>query len=233
MLQNQKKVASEIAFGYLASSNALNRVSINKFLYELSKMGPHSSKFFINIGGSVCSYVENYDNLKIYKKGYIENTADFYKNIDIVLIPMIEGTGLKIKTIEAIENLKPFAATKYSTNDTPVSSIWHQFYNIERMAKYLAKWINSDIATKQRTVEYLRHQSIDIYNAIQEKQKRAHEIIWCTIGELIKYKMPKTDIDLKTTNNIMVSIIIAAYNTEKYIYRCIKSYYLINCNKLK
>ncbi|MDR0751276.1 MAG: glycosyltransferase family 2 protein [Christensenellaceae bacterium] len=221
--QNQKNITSKIAFGYIASSNALNRVSINKFLCELSKMGPYSSKFFINIGGSICPYVQNYDNLEIYKKGYIENVADFYKDIDIMLIPMLEGTGLKIKTIEAIENLKPFSATKYSTNDIPVNSIWHRFYSIEQMAKYLAKWINSDMQAKQRTIEYLRYQSMNIYNAIQEKQKIASEMIWSTIKESIKNKMSEIHIDSKMTNGIAVSIIIAAYNTEKYIDRCIKS----------
>lgn len=215
----------EITFGYLASSNDLNIKSINEFFQHLDKYTTKNTPIHFNVAGNICSHIKEYKNLKIYKKGYINNTDEFYENTDIIIAPMIKGTGLKIKSIEAIEHLKPLIGTKYATNDLPMGSIWQKFENNQLMARYIAKWAAATIEQKNKTIKFLSDLSLDAKNTIEHNNsKQQLELI-----EIINSKPSKAVAQSNTTQKYdkkysrQVSVIIAAYNTEKYIRRCIES----------
>ncbi len=56
------------------------------------------------IGGSICKSIKeiyvNCPNIEFL--GYVDKEEDFYKKADVVINPTFQGTGLKIKTFEAI-----------------------------------------------------------------------------------------------------------------------------------
>lgn len=59
------------------------------------------------IGGSICDHISNrYDDKNIQLMGRVDNPSDFYANGDVVINPTSQGTGLKIKTLEAIAHGK-------------------------------------------------------------------------------------------------------------------------------
>lgn len=99
---------------YIAARNPLNEAAIDWFLeciYPL--LLDHNKSFKITIGGSICSYLDEKEKLPNACKllGYIEDIKEFYSLGSIVINPMLSGTGLKIKSIEAISYKKYLVTT--------------------------------------------------------------------------------------------------------------------------
>ena len=55
------------------------------------------------MGGSICKVLPSLGTIEGVKAlGYIDDPADFYAQADVAINPVFQGTGLKIKTFEAI-----------------------------------------------------------------------------------------------------------------------------------
>lgn len=65
------------------------------------------------IGGNICNHIKVEDE-SIILKGKYNNPKEFYQQGDIVINPVFEGTGLKVKTFEAISYGKIVLAHKHS-----------------------------------------------------------------------------------------------------------------------
>lgn len=61
------------------------------------------------VAGGVCQIVKHQPEVKYL--GLIENLDELYNGIDIVVNPVRQGTGLKIKCLEAIAYGKPLVST--------------------------------------------------------------------------------------------------------------------------
>lgn len=101
---------------YLASRMEFNVNGIIWFLdnvwFIFSKQQP-SAKLLI--AGSVCEKIDinKYDNVKLF--GRVDSLEEFYRNGDIVINPVFQGTGLKIKTFEALSFGKTTIVHPHST----------------------------------------------------------------------------------------------------------------------
>lgn len=88
---------------YLASRMEFNVNGILKFLEEvwpsLLQLIPEIQ---LVIGGSVCEKIEGQKYSNVILMGRVESLDDFYQMGDIVINPVFQGTGLKIKTFEAL-----------------------------------------------------------------------------------------------------------------------------------
>lgn len=87
---------------YFASDNPVNVETLkyfeDKVLPLVTKTHPD---VLLLVGGTICnSYVKKNSNLQLL--GKFDTAFDFYKLGDIVINPELEGTGLKIKTLEAL-----------------------------------------------------------------------------------------------------------------------------------
>lgn len=96
---------------YFASSNDLNRMSLNWFVNEIfPRIIQEQPNVKLLIGGRICSVFQSADP-HIEIKGEFHNPADFYKLGDVVINPESTGTGLKIKAIETFAYGLPLVAT--------------------------------------------------------------------------------------------------------------------------
>ena len=82
-----------------------NIFNINGIKWFIDNIYPHLKKDDPNIelviGGSICNSINiNCNGISLY--GLVDNPETFYSIGDIVINPTSEGTGLKIKTFEAI-----------------------------------------------------------------------------------------------------------------------------------
>ena len=97
-------------YGFLGSINDANidavKLFIKKYLPVIKKHEPDSQ--FV-IAGGVCKNIP--DNEQYIKMGYIDNIEDFYETVSFVVTPMLAGTGLNIKNIEALSFGKPIVTT--------------------------------------------------------------------------------------------------------------------------
>lgn len=89
---------------FLSGSNQFNINGINWFITTIF---PLIIEQFPNakliIGGAICNKIKEYAiHPNIELQGFIDDIDSFYKQGDIAINPTYQGTGLKIKTFEAI-----------------------------------------------------------------------------------------------------------------------------------
>lgn len=94
---NEESAASKYDVIYVASKNPHNIAGITWFLKEVL---PYLKDLEIHIIGKICSEIGEYKN--VIKHGMVDDLDDFYKNSKIAICPMLSGTGIKIKVIEAL-----------------------------------------------------------------------------------------------------------------------------------
>jgi len=99
---------------YLAADNELNRKGIILFLEKcLPILMYEFGDLRICIGGTICNHLSKYyaNKRNINLLYQIDNLPEFYSRGKIVINPMPSGTGLKIKTIEALAYHKYVVST--------------------------------------------------------------------------------------------------------------------------
>ncbi|MFZ4456095.1 MAG: glycosyltransferase family 4 protein [Bacteroidales bacterium] len=87
---------------------------IEKVFPELNKI---DSEIKIIIGGGICSYLEKkkIENTNISLYGRVDELSDFYKLGNICINPVFDGTGLKIKSFEALSFGKVLISHPHNT----------------------------------------------------------------------------------------------------------------------
>lgn len=101
---------------FFAGNNILNIEGINFFIKNIfPEIINNFPDIQLIIGGEICNHLEKeLDNPYISLKGKFENPADFYALGDIVINPVFNGTGLKIKTFEALSYGKTVLSSTHS-----------------------------------------------------------------------------------------------------------------------
>ncbi|RJF86452.1 glycosyltransferase [Oleomonas cavernae] len=98
-----KALSGPIKVGYLGSLNPWNTKSLQIFdslLASHPRKDELSARFSFLVFGGVCLANDEYKVLQ--RMGPVDKVEHFYEDVDIVVNPMVGGTGLKIKTVEAL-----------------------------------------------------------------------------------------------------------------------------------
>lgn len=89
---------------FLSGGNRFNQNGIRWFLKEVFPAIRHRfDDVRLLIGGSICKAMpelKNYEGVEV--QGFVDDPATFYVQADVCINPCYQGTGLKIKTFEAI-----------------------------------------------------------------------------------------------------------------------------------
>ena len=95
---------------YVASKNPINVQSIEWFISEIFKKirraVPDSE---LIMAGNICEIIPDVDGLT--KLGLVDNLESVYESAGVVVNPMLYGTGLKIKNVEALGYSKPLVTS--------------------------------------------------------------------------------------------------------------------------
>lgn len=93
---------------FFSGKNSFNRNGIMRFVNEVFPLVvKRDNSIRLLIGGDICSVLNSGElHPNIVLKGTFDNPDDFYELGDIAINPVYEGTGLKIKTFEAIAHGK-------------------------------------------------------------------------------------------------------------------------------
>ncbi len=96
---------------FVGSNNDPNREALNYFLQHIwGKVHNRVPDAQFWIAGDVSNSVkESPDYTKV---GFVDDLSNIYKEVRVVVNPMLSGTGLPIKTIEALAYGKPIVATE-------------------------------------------------------------------------------------------------------------------------
>lgn len=148
---------------FLSGDNSFNQ---NGLFWFLEKVFPKirnqhkDSKLIIggSICGVICERVKCIDGIELL--GRIENPAEFYQLGDVAINPTYQGTGIKIKTFEAISYDKVTMVHPHSTNGIYKRSVPSLFAsdNPEEWVSFLNKiWNDSSMieSIKRNNKEYM------------------------------------------------------------------------------
>lgn len=89
---------------FLSGSNIYNVNGIRWFVKDVfSLIQENFVDAKLLIGGSICKVIKDLEKVDgVHLLGFIDDPADFYVQADVAINPVYQGTGLKIKTFEAI-----------------------------------------------------------------------------------------------------------------------------------
>ena len=88
------------------------------------------------VAGSICDTLQEQPG-PFERLGRVDTIGDFYDRVDVVVNPMSFGTGLKIKSVEAIFQGVPLLATESAMVGLPARHPFHTLANPESMATCL------------------------------------------------------------------------------------------------
>jgi glycosyltransferase involved in cell wall biosynthesis len=98
--------------GFVGHGNDPNVATISHFAHAWSHHFKTCNGPTLKVAGEVCSAFAGLRLPGVEWLGYVDNIEDFYASVDLVVAPLIMGTGLKIKTVEALSFGKPVIGTK-------------------------------------------------------------------------------------------------------------------------
>ena len=143
--QSVKPIDQYIKLGYLASDNPMNRYAV-KVLSGLLADEPNLLKHAeLHLAGPVSLTDEAASIPDAICHGFVASPSVFYSDMDVILNPHVGGTGLKIKSIEALAFGKPLIATTAAMEGIDVDADYHRCETVENFCKYLAGIVSKAI----------------------------------------------------------------------------------------
>lgn len=158
----------------IGSDNRLNYDGLMWFVSEVwPKITEIHSDAELMVAGSICNYrneFKNHSGITFY--GRYENDDEIYSKASICINPMQDGTGLKIKTLEALSHGKMVVSTfegasglsdlidkgLYCSDDPDdwvdiLDNVFHSATDIEKRVSNSEKTINKIYQDNLRTIE--------------------------------------------------------------------------------
>ena len=177
----------------VGSDNALNVHGLKEF-YNKSwpLIRSKNQNAVLRIIGKIGNHLQA-DDVRVQICGYVENLEEEYKKASVVINPTLAGTGLKIKSVEALCNAKPLVATSNGvegicfTDEPPfiVSNDWEEFANAVLVL------LNSDEKRKALQMQALKF----------AKNEFSSEIVYAPLAEILKGFINNND---KTINTVSI-----------------------------
>ncbi len=131
------KPPRRLRIGYFGSGNSFNRKSIDRFLEAYCQNQELIDQSELIFAGSICQHLQFPQEVHKTLLGKVDRLTDFYREVDVAINPMIAGTGLKIKTVEAISFGVPIVSTISGSDGLPVSQDYHLVRSPQAMVSYL------------------------------------------------------------------------------------------------
>lgn len=98
--------------GFLGSDNTHNKTGLKVFLEQQWKhIRQRCPDALMKVAGHHFDYLPKYENAGVQYVGRVDSLADFYRRCDLIVNPCPSGSGLKIKSVEALEFSRPLVTT--------------------------------------------------------------------------------------------------------------------------
>ena len=125
--------------GYIGSVNPINITALREFLGAVDLEVIANLGWRLEVAGTICEAVPASLRLQAEKRGVsfigvVKDPADFLRSCDLVINPHVGGTGLKIKTVDAMATGRPVVGTMDAFKGIPTVSKWHRFTTAAAMA---------------------------------------------------------------------------------------------------
>ncbi|HEY5049175.1 MAG TPA: glycosyltransferase family 4 protein [Rhizomicrobium sp.] len=130
------RVGRPLKVGYVGSGNPFNVSSMVSFARALQAAPAASRAFDVHLAGSICAALPAAPHPFI-THGIVDSVSGFYRSMDVVVNPMLGGTGLKVKSLEALGFGKPLVATLDAMAGIDSRHDGHRFPDMEQVVRRL------------------------------------------------------------------------------------------------
>ncbi len=119
--------------GFIGSRNSVNLKSLLAFIDKfISYIDEKKSDIQLLIAGSICTKIDS-THRSIKLLGFVDDLKDFYSSVDLIINPLTLGTGLKIKSIEALAYGVPIVSTNIGFEGILSASKYHHSEGISEL----------------------------------------------------------------------------------------------------
>ena len=182
--------SEKLRIGYFGSSNWVNEQNLGEYLKHWAKDEELREHTQILIAGGICETLSDFVPSSLLERvnptmlGRVDRPGDFFAQCDIIINPERGGTGIKIKTLEALAHNMPILTTQGGSVGIGSDNPYHQGRDFQALAELTKQLIGQPDA-----IEKLREECSAIYDAYLELQRqRMNELL----GEPIEPE-PKAD----------------------------------------
>lgn len=166
--------AARLRVGYLGSANWVNETNVVQFLRSWADQSPLIEGAELLLAGGLCETLSRFDPDQVTDKvrlrmlGPRENLAEVYAEIDLFINPERGGTGIKIKTVEALAHGVPVVTTVAGAVGIGSTSRFHAAPDLVALAELLA-----EIARNPAMLDEVRRDSTVAWEAYVGRHRRA------------------------------------------------------------
>lgn len=151
LLRPRRTGAATFTFGYIGSANPFNVASVASLDRAIAGRGGMNWTLAGTISRRPLDLVSH-----PYRMGMVDRLTEFYDNVDCVLNPMMGGTGLKIKTIEALAHGRPMIGTVDAFEGIETRHPFHRLRTVEEVADAMRTYETSEAVRRELQSETYR-----------------------------------------------------------------------------
>ncbi len=169
----------KLRIGYFGSSNSVNEQNLGEYLKYWAKDEELRAHTQILIAGGICDTLSDFVTNSLLERvnptmlGRVDQPGDFFAQCDIIINPERGGTGIKIKTLEALAHNMPVLTTQGGSVGIGSENPYHQgkdFQDLTQLTKQLIGHPNA--------IEQLREECSAIYDTYLDLQRqRMNELL--------------------------------------------------------
>lgn len=162
----------KLRIGYFGSSNWVNEQNLGAYLKHWAEDDELRAGTEIIIGGGVCETLKDFVPASLLKKvnptmvGRVRTPGDFFSSCDLIINPERGGTGIKIKTLEALAHGCAIITTKGGSIGLDSDSPYHGAEDFQELAT-----LTRDFVNQPDRISELRAQCIDMYASYVQTQR--------------------------------------------------------------
>lgn len=114
----------KLAVGIIASANENNRHAVIDFVRLWEREPLLCGRAELRIAGDVGCFVSTHEP-SVYVLGRVERLDSFYADLDVVVNPDCSGTGIKVKSLEALSFGRPLLCSLAGSAGLHSTCFWH------------------------------------------------------------------------------------------------------------
>ena len=195
----------KLRIGYFGSSNWVNEQNLGEYLRHWAADDDLCSRSEILIGGGVCETLKDFVPASLLQRvsptmvGRVNTPDEFFSRCDLIINPERGGTGIKIKTLEAMSHGCAILTTAGGSVGLDSSSPYHQAADFRRLAEQSREFIGNP----EKLSEH-RQLCSDLYDRYAETQRARMNAL---LGAPLEREEPEDTIDDSIPDETLADVV--------------------------
>jgi glycosyltransferase involved in cell wall biosynthesis len=124
--------------GFIGALNTVNVLNMQRFLTAFQRFARiFTPPLIIRVAGEVCSRLFSGRGVELL--GKVDNIAEYYASVDVIIAPLMFSTGLKIKIAEALSYGKPVVSVESAFDGFQATDEYHTLNSYDAVCRALVK----------------------------------------------------------------------------------------------